>query len=212
MSTSPPQLNISDLSDAGNRSVLMGVKRNARKRGLDPDYNAFAVTQPRHYVMLGNAKPERIAAVKQKYGDLPDEQISDILSLGAVKRNNFGERVTASKRQALRDVATRHYVKIEPDLNSEATANVYITKRLNTAGDRGDTKGIQKWSNMMTEWKDLDGKPETPNNLIIRNKNDPNDLFAIDGLRLVDRTKSVVKRGVYDMFSSKEESYKQRIN
>jgi hypothetical protein len=105
----------------------------------------------------------------------------------------------------LKDVATRHYVKIEPDLNSEATAGAYVTKRLNAAGDNGDKKGIEKWDNMMIGWSDLDGKPETPDNLIIRNKDDPNDLLAIDGLRLVDRTKSVVKRGVYDIFPTKEE-------
>jgi hypothetical protein len=53
---------------------------------------------------------------------------------------------------------------------------------------------------MVDEFKDLDGKPETPDNYIIRNKNDPNDVFAIDGLQITDRTKAIVQRGVYEAF------------
>jgi hypothetical protein len=138
--------------------------------------------------------------LKQKYQDLPDEQISDILSLGASKKNNFGERITPADKQALRNIATRHHIKVEPDLNSEVTVNAWFQRKIREAENSGDTKGLQRWQNMIVDWKDLDNKPETPDNIIIRNRNDPNDLYAIDGLRLVDRNRSVVKRGVYDLF------------
>jgi hypothetical protein len=56
---------------------------------------------------------------------------------------------------------------------------------------------------------DLDGKPETPDNIIVYQNGDENDYYTIDGMRLTDRTKSVVKRGVYDVFPTNEQ---RRIN
>jgi hypothetical protein len=56
---------------------------------------------------------------------------------------------------------------------------------------------------------DLDGKTETPDNIIVYQNGNENDYYAIDGMRLTDRTNSVVKRGVYDIFPTKEQ---RRIN
>jgi hypothetical protein len=54
-------------------------------------------------------------------------------------------------------------------------------------------------------WEDLDGKKETPDNLIIRNKNDASDLYAIDGMRLISRDRSMVKRAVHDDYPSPQD-------
>jgi hypothetical protein len=44
----------------------------------------------------------------------------------------------------------------------------------------------------------------------VRDKNDPNDIFAIDGLKLTDRTSSMVKRDVYDRFPDENERTQKR--
>jgi hypothetical protein len=136
-----------NVSDADNRNVLLGrsrLKPNARQRALDPTYDAFAPVQYMDQVKVGKAKAERVNKVKQKYGNLTDEQISEILALGALTRSGgFGERVTPSEKNALRDIAIRHQVKIEPDLNSEATAIQYFNRKKAEAQAKKDAKAFQ---------------------------------------------------------------------
>jgi hypothetical protein len=208
-STTPIQkLNV---SDADNRNVLLGftlsqanagtsrLRPNAWQSGLDSSYNAFAPRQYVDEVKYGNVKADGVNKVKQKYGYLSDEQISEILALGAPTRTGaFGERVTPAERAALKDVATRHYVRIEPDLNAKATAQLFLNRKRAEAREMEDLRAIQKWDNMDIFEEDLDGKKETPDNLIIRNKNDAADLYAIDGLRFVGREKAMMKRAIYE--------------
>jgi hypothetical protein len=134
------------VSDADNRNVLLGGSRlrpNARQRALDPAYDAFAPVQYTDQVKVGKAKAERVNKVKQKYGDLTDEQISEILALGAPTRSGgFGERVSASEKKALKDIATRHYVKVELDLNLLTTANFYFQRKLSSAQGSKDARPI----------------------------------------------------------------------
>jgi hypothetical protein len=175
----------------------------------DPKYDPFALKALKDEVVLGTAKPERIARVKAQYGDkLTDAEISDVLSLGAPS-HNFGQRIKQPDKDALKALATSHQVRFNPILNSPNTAGTFIAKKLSEAGNIKDpvarARAMLKWQNMTDEYKDLDGKPETPDNYIIRNKNDVNDVFAIDGLQITDRNKAIVQRGVYERFPTAAE-------
>jgi hypothetical protein len=58
--------------------------------------------------------------------------------------------------------------------------------------------GIKKLNNLIIDFQDLDNRPETIDNLIIRDRNNPQDIYAIDRLRLTDRNRVAMKRGIYD--------------
>jgi hypothetical protein len=62
--------------------------------------------------------------------------------------------------------------------------------------------------------EDLDGKPETVDNIVLRDNRKPEDLYAIDGLRIGDRKKAMVKRGVYEEFDTRDKrsSHRDFIN
>jgi hypothetical protein len=60
-------------------------------------------------------------------------------------------------------------------------------------------------NNLMIDYQYLDNKPETVDNLIVRNRNSSNDVFAIVGLRLTDRgNKATIKRGTNEKFPKRE--------
>jgi hypothetical protein len=101
------------------------------RRNQNPGYNPFAPRDTTDRIGFGSNKAERIAKVKRnsKYANMGDEAISEILTLGAPSHDNFGVRITPSERNALKEIATRHYIKVEPDLNSEATAKAYNMKK-----------------------------------------------------------------------------------
>jgi hypothetical protein len=61
-------------------------------------------------------------------------------------------------------------------------------------------KALAKWSAYAVDFQDLDSDPSTPENLLVYNKTDPNDIYSIDGYRLGSRAKNLVNRGVYDAF------------
>jgi hypothetical protein len=187
----------------GNRAQLLGINPKLSKRVQDPQYNPFALKDMKDEVVLGTAKPERIARVKQQYPKMTDSEISNILSLGAPS-HNLGQRIKQEDRDALKALAARHQVEYNPTLNAPITANAFIQKKIAEASKIRDpiakSRAMLRWQNMTGEFKDLDGKPETPDIFILRNKNDTNDVFAIDGLHITDRNKAIVQRGVYGRF------------
>jgi hypothetical protein len=117
---------------------------NVRRKGRDLTYNAFAITPYADETGLGTAKPDRIARVKKnpKYQNMGDDEISEILRLGAVRNGNFGVKITDAERNALKQVATRHAIKFSPDLNAEKTAQMYIQRQLERAQRNKDDKAI----------------------------------------------------------------------
>jgi hypothetical protein len=192
----------------GNRNQLLGGINKMSKRLQDPSYDPFALRQLKDEMSYGTAKPDRIAKVKKAYPNVSDQDISRILSLGAPTKDNFGNRVSAEEKEALLDIATRHQVEFNPDLNSEVTAKRFLAKKLNEAGKIHDPtarqNAVTRWQNMITEYRDLDGKEYPPDNFIIRDRSDPSDVYSVDGMRVTDRTGAIVKRGVYETFPTRE--------
>ncbi|GHU22490.1 hypothetical protein FACS189472_15370 [Alphaproteobacteria bacterium] len=138
---------------------------------------------------------------------MSNNDISNILALGAPSRNNLqNNRITQAEKDSLRQLAATHQVRYNPNLNSATTARTFVSKKISDAQKiKNPTQraaALARWQNMIDEYKDLDGKPETPDNYIIRNKNDVNDIYSIDGMRLTGRTGAIVQRGVFDQFPS----------
>jgi hypothetical protein len=67
--------------------------------------------------------------VKSEYSDLNDKQILDIIKLGRAKKRPRNRR-TVAENEALKTIATKHYVKIIPELNSEEAFKVYKQCRI----------------------------------------------------------------------------------
>ncbi|GHU18283.1 hypothetical protein FACS189472_06390 [Alphaproteobacteria bacterium] len=194
-----------------NRLALLGIgDRPLSKRfQKDPNYNPFAIRERTDHVGYGGVKTDRVAAVKQspEFSGMTDAQIAKVLHLGAPKRTgNFGRTgVTRAETQALENIAARHHIKIVPELNARPTALTWLNKKKADALAMNDQKAYSKWSNYEVAEEDLDHDASTADNIIIRNSDNPNDVFAVDGMRVVDRTKSLVKRGVYEEFPTKKE-------
>jgi hypothetical protein len=170
------------------------------------DYDPFATRTIQDKVGFG-VKGDRVDRDPAFKGKFTPEQIGEILTLGAPTHNNFTERISQAEKDALKEVAKKHYIQMIPDLNSKATAQLWIKKKYDQANLLRDPKArkaaTRKWEEMGVFEQDLDADPSTPDNLIIRNKNDVNDLYAIDGLRYTDRKRAMVNRGVFDMFTDK---------
>ncbi|GHU24811.1 hypothetical protein FACS189472_17850 [Alphaproteobacteria bacterium] len=194
-----------------NRAALIGVNPKMSKRVQNPNYDPFGPREIKDEVSYGNGvRADRVAKVKQRYPNLGDGDISSILSLGAPSRNNLQKnRISQADKDALRTLAATHQVKYNPNLNSEITAKAFITKQAAAASKIKNSNqraaAVAKWQNMITEYRDLDNKPETPDNLILRNRNDNNDIYSIDGMRLTGRTNAIVQRGVFDQFPTKDQ-------
>jgi hypothetical protein len=201
-----------------NRAALLGLQQQqlanpklSKKVGR-ADYDPFKISDKSDKLMFGNTKAERIAAVKANpnYGNMSDHQVAQILSLGAPKRNfALKNRISQEDKNALKTVATRHYVHVEPDLNALPTANMYLERKRHEASQIKDptsrANALEKWTNMVPTMMDLDGKPETVDNLVIHDRRDPKDVYGIDGLRLIDRRNAMVKRGIYEAFPDRDE-------
>jgi hypothetical protein len=183
-------------------------EKQSKRFQSDPNYNPWAVSERQDKIGYGDIKADRIARVKEneKFSQLSEEQIQQILKLGAPRHAVFGgDRATQAEKDALRAVAVRHGIKFIPDLNSEPTAQAWIQKKVAQAQAAGDTGALKKLNNLIIDFQDLDNRPETVDNLIIRDRNNSQDIYAIDGLRLTDRNRVAMKRGIYDRFNTKEE-------
>jgi hypothetical protein len=192
-----------------NRGKVLDITKLSR-RHQDPSYDACAVRPSQDVVLFGNYTPERVAKIKQAYPNMSEAQITHILNLGAASHNNFDptKRISQSEKDALKTVAARHTIKYNPDLNAYNTAQTYIQNRLKTAQSIPNPitrqNAFKKWGNMIVEYKDLDGKPETLENLVLRQRDDPNDLHAVDGLTFVSRTGRTIQGGIRKQFPTKE--------
>jgi hypothetical protein len=198
--------------ESENREVLLGIQRPEKwskwSRAIDKNYNPYAPKIHEDKVGYG-ALTDRIGAVKSKYSDLSGTQIVDIIKLGRAPRRPRNRR-TVAENDALKTIAAKHYVKIVPELNSAEAFKIYKQRKIEEAIRHGDARAAQYWNDMEMAEEDWDCLPETPENLIVRNSRNPSDVYAIDGLRLVQRDNAMIKRGVYDKYPSVPERKNNR--
>jgi hypothetical protein len=125
-------------------------------------------------------------------------------------KNRPRNRRTVAENDALKTIATKHYVKIVPELNSAEAFKIYKQRKIDDAISRNDPRAAQYWTDMEMAEEDWDGLPETPENLIVRNSRNPSDVYAIDGLRLVQTDNAMIKRGVHGKYPSVPERKNNR--
>jgi hypothetical protein len=152
---------------------------------------------------------------KQRKGKT-DEQIakdvgitpSQVAAVAAQVRTNAGVDKTKEMKY-LADVLGKYGVSFNPELNSEQSANLFLARKLAEADKIQDPKAkanaLQRWSNYVVDYEDFDNNTATPENLMIRNKVNLNDMYPIDGYRLGSKAPKMVQRGVYDVFKTKLE-------
>jgi hypothetical protein len=137
------------------RASLLNVNPKLSRQNQRADYNPFGARTLEDKIGYGGAKPERIAKVRKDpaFSNMSDAEISRILSLGAPTRStHFGRKGPSQvDKDALKQLATSHQVRIIPDLNSEATARTWLARKAAAARDSGNDRAATKWQNMITE-------------------------------------------------------------
>jgi hypothetical protein len=139
--------------------------------------------------------------------------ISEVQVKAVMAKTRFGgaQDKTAEMAELAKAVA-KFGISHNPDLDSEATANRYIQKKILEAAQIKDKTrreiALAKWQNYVVDFEDLDNDISTPENLLIRSRVNPNDVYSVDGYRLSSKAPHITQRGIYDTFPTRDDRVK----
>ncbi|GHU20826.1 hypothetical protein FACS189472_12840 [Alphaproteobacteria bacterium] len=137
------------------------------------------------------------------------EQLQKILSIA---RPPPKRKVPYSDNKLLADVISHHGISHNPELNDIQTAQNWLQNRIERAAQAGDKKAYERWQKYAFDYQDFDDNPNTIDNVVVYNRENPGDVYSVDGYRLGSRNKSLVQRGYYGTFPTAEERKENKLS
>ncbi|GHU20117.1 hypothetical protein FACS189472_10930 [Alphaproteobacteria bacterium] len=184
-------------------TLLKGLETQSSARRWD---RGVEITPPKYVAPRSIDIQEKLKAADV---NVDAQTLQKIL---AIARPPPKRRVPYSDNKMLADVISHHGITITPELNNIATAKTWLENKIQHAINSGDSKSAERWSKYAVDYQDFDDNPSTIDNVVVYNKSNPGDVYSVDGYRLGSRDKSLVQRGYYGTFPTKEERRDNKLS
>jgi hypothetical protein len=190
-------------SDTATREALLkGIEKQVAARG--PRDRGVNITPAKFVPSVDLAQ-----RIKDEANvELNPEQIKKIL---AVTRRPPPRKVPYQDNKMLAGIISKHGIRQIPDLNNITTAQAWLAAKMNKAIKDNDQKAFDKWAKCSVDYQDFDDDPRTIDNVVVHNRDDPGDVFAIDGYKFGPRDSNLVQRGYYGTYTTKHDRKENKL-